>query len=145
MKTEFFNTIQNAVGRDEPSFIHLSGGFGSGKSALLAQLKDHLDELGHVVLHTTADVSKTSDFEALKDALKPKGMEDFIEERPARIDGTFYIYKSGLTVAEAERDDVELDMDIMGGMVKAVEEFIKDSFSQAGRVTEITTERSFNL
>jgi tetratricopeptide (TPR) repeat protein len=145
VRTEFFYTIQNGIGEDTPSFIHFTGSFGSGKTVLLEQLREILDEQGYVVLHSAADASKKADFEVLKDSLKPKGMEDFIEDKPARVDTTFYIYKSGLTAGQAERDNMELDLDIMGGMVTAVEGFVKDSFSQAGKVTEITTERSFNL
>ena len=89
----------------------------------LALAKEVLEASGYKVYQASADKSSASIFEKLF----PEYANDFRIDKPPKIMAARYL-KSGMVLADVEREDMGLDPDIFSGMLEAVGNFVHDSF-----------------
>jgi predicted ATPase len=110
----------------------ISGEAGVGKTRLLSELKKYAESINVRCLEGACIYHEISDpylpfIEALSDITAPQLVDE--SEKYATIEEVFLINNAGNVVSYASRVSANiLDEDIVGGMLAAVESFVKDAF-----------------
>ena len=110
----------------------ISGEAGLGKTALVEEFRDRIDD-SFMVLYGAAASDSATPFLIFSRALE--GRMDrplFHEMNYVSFTEVFAINRAGLLVAQASSEEEGLDADIFAGMLSAVQDFVRDSFDSAG-------------
>jgi predicted ATPase len=125
------NQLDESIG-NKGQMVLISGEAGVGKTRLLFELKKYAESKNVRCLEGTCIYHEVSDpylpfIEALSDITTPQLVDD--SKKYATIEEVFLINNAGNVVSYASRIGANiLDEDIVGGMLAAVESFVKDAF-----------------
>jgi adenylate cyclase len=125
------NRLDESIG-NKGQVALISGEAGVGKTRLLSELKKYAQSKNVRCLEGACIYHEVSDpylpfIEALSDITTPRLVDD--SEKYATIEEVFLINNAGNVVSYASRVGANiLDEDIVGGMLAAVESFVKDAF-----------------
>ncbi len=114
------------------STIIISGEPGIGKSRLVEEFLKNIGKNSAEILRSEAIPSTVSPFIMFSKALEPYIEEPlFREQEYISFNQIFAIDRTGVLVAKSTPKDEEIDPDIFAGMFSAVQDFIRDSFSNS--------------
>ncbi len=114
------------------STVFISGEAGIGKTRLVNELIDRVDEEVKIV-KAWCLADNLEPLMPFKEGFRDAELSHIIAEKPPpKVISTYLINKGGLLIAKAERDKAELDSDIFATMLDAVGNFVKDSLRMMG-------------
>jgi predicted ATPase len=137
-KAILLQCLENAV-KSRGQAVMISGEAGIGKTTLVRFLQSEAEARGFAIL---AGESFSQDgavpYLPFQRAFKTTGDKDFFQtEEFARFDEIFLISKIGLLISHVSRMKGEgMDEDILGSMLTAVQDFVKDSFGDGNEVAQ---------
>jgi len=113
--------------------VFISGEAGIGKSTLANIAIDEAKKRNAHIFQGWCLSGGTNPMMPLKEAFRDTDIGYLISGRPPPLlVSTYLIDPSGLLIAKEEREMTDLDSDIFSSMIKAVENFVKDSLSMMG-------------
>jgi tetratricopeptide (TPR) repeat protein len=115
------------LGQNKGDVIFLEGEEGIGKSTTLAEMGRRAERDGLMVIRCSC-FPESSPYHLFIQALNSIGVAAYPWEKRVRFDCVFVIDQAGLVLAHSENKETGLDEDIVGGMISAVQNFVKDSF-----------------
>ncbi len=107
--------------------IFLSGEAGIGKTRLLNEMRNLAAKLGIKVMSGICFAENLTPYIAYVEAFKEGGLEHLFAEEAVRVETLYFVDKTGVLIAKAERTENPIDPDIFSGMLTAVESFVRDS------------------
>jgi len=117
--------------------VFISGEAGIGKSTLANLALTEAEKRGAHVFQGWCLSGSTNPLMPLKEAFRETDIGYLLSGRPPPLlISTYLIDPSGLMIAKEERDMTDMDPDIFSSMIKAVENFVKDSLSMMGQDCE---------
>jgi predicted ATPase len=130
--------LQKAINSNGQTIL-INGEAGIGKSTLVDFLRFHAESMGMTVcMGDTTILDISTPYLPFQRAFDKIIDEDiFQNEEFTHFDEIFLISKIGLLISHVSRSkDEGLDEDILGSMLTAVQDFVKDSFGGAGSETQ---------
>jgi len=127
---------------NDRAFVNITGEFGTGKTTSLKLIVDYLRQRGYKVIEAKG-TKENGAFGTLRLELEKLGLDDWIKEPYTNIEAIFLTDLNGLSLCSRTKSGV--DTDIIGGMVSAVQNFVRDSFSQAGKEFKRKTGRTYDI
>ncbi|MDI6917771.1 MAG: tetratricopeptide repeat protein [Thermoplasmatales archaeon] len=132
----YFNEALKGKGKT----VIITGDTGIGKTTIVNEFRKRF--LQKNVLFLTSDcVSRISDpylpFIQAFSEIEHEKITPKKEEHPIRIEEVFVVGNSGMLMAHISRIEGKMDKDILGGMLSAVQDFVKDSFGDKGEVSRL--------
>jgi tetratricopeptide (TPR) repeat protein len=119
------------------STLFISGEAGIGKTRLAEECISAASAKGFKVMRGWCLNSCLTPYMPMRELLGSGGLERLITlEAPPRLETAFLIMPTGIVLSKFEREGSGIDGDIFTGMLTAVNEFIKDTMRQMGRLPE---------
>ena len=110
------------------STIIIFGETGIGKTRLLDEFSDKAKTAGFRTLRGGCILESNTPFLPFKEALNSGGLGALLVDSPnPKLECLYLISKQGLLLGKAERASSTLDADVFTSMLRAVEDFVKDS------------------
>jgi predicted ATPase len=109
--------------------VFIAGEAGVGKTRLLEELKGYAREQGVDVLQGWSLYESLTPYMPFLEALRSGGLENLFADEAPRVEAVYLVSHSGMSIAEAIREETKLDSDIFSGMLTAVGDFVQDSLS----------------
>ena len=111
------------------SAVIVSGETGIGKTRLMDEFV--LGAKGCKILRGSCVPESASPFLPIRDALASGGMGSLLSEGPNPVlEGLYLLSSQGFLLGKAERTSSSFDAEIFTSMLRAVEEFVKDSIAR---------------
>ncbi len=135
-KTELntFAEIIDGVKDAKGLALLISGEPGIGKTRLVSEFLEISEKQVFNIFKGAGDINSSDPFHLFSRALRDVMDKPFLdEEEHTSFSEIFAVDNSGiLLAATVDESDEEMDGDIFAGMLSAVQNFVKDSFDQAG-------------
>ncbi len=119
------------------STIFIAGEAGVGKTRLAEECIHNASSMGFKVMRGWCLSRCMTPFLPMRELLASGGLEHLVTlEVPPRLETVLLIAQTGIVLSKQEREGSGIDIDIFSGMLTAVNEFIKDTMKQMGRLPE---------
>ncbi len=124
--------LDNAI-NGEGSTIFISGEAGIGKTRLVDAFREFAATQNVTVLTGAGSADISQPFLIFSKAFGEVMEKPLFEEQEYKgFAKLFAVNMAGMLVAETSAEEEDLDADIFAGMLSAVQDFVRDSFDQAG-------------
>ncbi|MBU2565086.1 MAG: ATP-binding protein, partial [Candidatus Thermoplasmatota archaeon] len=132
---ELKSYLDDAV-KGEGKTVFISGEAGIGKTRLINELQDYATSKNIRCLSAECVPQCSKPYMLFVNAFKDVAEHLIhIKEEFATIEEVFLINRAGVVMAHESKTERSVDSDIVGGMLTAVQDFVKDSFADKASVS----------
>ncbi|MBA3044393.1 AAA family ATPase, partial [archaeon] len=132
---ELKSYLDDAI-KGEGRTVFISGEAGVGKTRLINELQDYASSKNIRCLNAECVPQGSKPYMLFVNAFKEVAEHLIhIKEEFAAVEEVFLINRAGVVMAHESKTEGGIDSDIVGGMLTAVQDFVKDSFADKASVS----------